>query len=321
MTSFSFESMPNEYQFATVLGAFVAVRWVLSTVAALASRALHSGKSPKSYGKWAIVTGATDGIGKAYAQELAKRGMSVLLISRTQSKLDAVKSEIEEACPKVSVDTLAIDFNEFGDAEKSQVADKIKAMGDVGMLVNNVGVSYPFPLYFHELSDDEVQSLLTLNLNSLTWMTRLVLPTMIEQKRGAILNIGSSAGERASPLLAGYSAAKGYVERFSESLHHEYKSKGIFVQCQKPYFVVSKLSKYRKPSLFVPSASKYVKCALSYLGGPAVAQPYWAHAIATTMFDALPQSIVHSRVMAFHLGIRKKGLAKRARLAAAKKDE
>lgn len=319
--SFSFQSLPVEYQVVTALGAFVAVRWVLSTFSALAARALHSGKDPKSYGKWAIVTGATDGIGKAYAQELAKRGMSILLISRTQSKLDDVKADIEKSCPDVSVDTLAIDYNHFEAADKAKVAAKIKSMGDVGILVNNVGVSYPFPQYFHELSDEEVETLITLNLQSLTWMTRLVLPTMLAQKRGAILNIGSSAGERASPLLAGYSAAKGYVERFSESLHYEYKSKGIFVQAQKPYFVVSKLSKYRKSSLFVPSAKQYVKCALSYLGGSAVAQPYWPHAIASSVFDSLPLSFVHERVMAFHLGIRKKGMAKRARLAAETKDQ
>ena len=62
---------------------------------------------------------------------------------------------------------------------------------DVGVLVNNVGMSYPFCQFFHELSDESVEQLMSLNIDSTTWMTRIVLPGMLERKRGSIVNIGS----------------------------------------------------------------------------------------------------------------------------------
>jgi 17beta-estradiol 17-dehydrogenase / very-long-chain 3-oxoacyl-CoA reductase len=61
----------------------------------------------------------------------------------------------------------------------------------VGVLVNNVGISYPYTQYFHELDDERVEQLMTLNVHSTTWMTRIVLPGMISRKRGSIVNIGS----------------------------------------------------------------------------------------------------------------------------------
>ena len=62
---------------------------------------------------------------------------------------------------------------------------------DVGVLVNNAGVSYPFPQWFHELSDEEVEPLISINVGALTWMTRAVLPAMLSKKKGAVVNMFS----------------------------------------------------------------------------------------------------------------------------------
>ncbi len=139
----------------------------------------------KKYGAWAVVTGATDGIGKALAFEFAKIGVNVVLISRTKSKLDECAAEIVAKYPKIEVKVLAVDFGKFTPEVRTTVSAFLEGL-DIGVLINNVGVSYPYPQYFNELSDEKVQELMTLNIDSTTWMTRIVLPGMLNRKRGKI---------------------------------------------------------------------------------------------------------------------------------------
>ena len=136
------------------------------------------------------MTGATDGIGKAMAFEFAKSGMNVVLISRSKDKLDACAAELKGKYPKIDVRVLAIDYGKFDAKARAAVDGTLKDL-DVGVLVNNVGISYPFTQFFHELSDENVEQLMSLNVDSTTWMTRIVLPGMLARKRGAIVNIGS----------------------------------------------------------------------------------------------------------------------------------
>lgn len=93
-----------------------------------------------------VVTGATDGIGKALAMELARKGMNVVLMSRTQSRLEEARSEILAKYPKVQVEILAVDFNRVDEPSVRQaLQQKLDQVKDVGVLFNNVGVSYDFP--------------------------------------------------------------------------------------------------------------------------------------------------------------------------------
>jgi len=230
----------------------------------------RAGKRLRDYGEWAIVTGATDGIGKAYAFELARQGLNVLIISRTESKLVDIEKEIKEKYSSVKVDHLAIDYSNFDESARSAVKKKIEDL-DVGVLVNNVGMSYPFTKYFHELKDGEIAGLVELNVNSTVWMTRLVLgdestPGMVKRRRGAIVNTSSGAGRMTSPLLAEYSGAKSFIEMFSRGLKAELTAYNIHVQVQAPLFVATKLAKIRKTSLTVPSPSAYARKAVARIG-------------------------------------------------------
>ena len=120
---------------------------------------LRPGKNLKKLGQWAVVTGATDGIGKAYALGFAKKGMSVVLISRTESKLADLKKEIDaKGYDGVEVKYVVCDYSNFDEKAQSTVAAAIGDL-DVGVLINNVGVSYRYPRFFHELTDDEVHAL------------------------------------------------------------------------------------------------------------------------------------------------------------------
>jgi 17beta-estradiol 17-dehydrogenase / very-long-chain 3-oxoacyl-CoA reductase len=289
-------------------GLLVLLRFAFDLFSGIYACFLRPGKDLRKLGKWAVVTGATDGIGKALAFELASKGLNVMLISRTQSKLDEVAEELKGA-HKVEVQTLAIDFSDFNKAAREQVAAACKSL-DVAVLINNVGTSYNFPQFFHELEEEKVDGLINLNIVSTMWMTRLLLPSMAENKRGAIVNISSAAGLRASPLLAGYSAAKGAVERFSDSLNAEYAAKGVHIQCQSPLYVTSKLSKIRKSSLVVPSPEGYAKVAVKAIGYDVSTSPYWAHMPQTYIMGLLPTVVYNQIVFGMHASIRKRALKK-----------
>jgi len=280
---------------------------------------LRPGKNLRKLGKWAVVTGATDGIGKAYAMALAKKGLNVMLISRTESKLQEVKKEIDEKKYKdVEVKYLVCDYSQFSDkALQATVMKAVIDLGDIGVLINNVGISYRYPLFFHELTNAEVQNLMTMNVDSTIWMTRAVLDGMIERKRGAIVNISSGSAMYTLPLLAEYSASKSFIEKFSRAINAEYSSKGVTCQCQIPFYVATKLAKMRK-SMMVPSPEQYVTSAIKWIGysGDAVAAPVFLHSIQGWVLDVLPDFIVSKLIMDMHLATRKRGKKKDERKAA-----
>jgi 17beta-estradiol 17-dehydrogenase / very-long-chain 3-oxoacyl-CoA reductase len=316
---------PVNVAMATAAYALVAVAIVVgykfsSFVLSLLWRACRPAKDLRKYGKWAVVTGATDGIGKEMARQMADQGMSIVLISRTQAKLDAVAEEI--GASGTAVKTIAVDFANVGADDWTDICDELDKL-DIGVLVNNVGMSYRYAEYFNDLSSEEVASMIDLNVNSTTNMTRCVLRGMTKRKRGAIINVGSAAGliSMGNPLYSLYSATKAYVDFFSRSLHYELASKNIHVQCQVPYFVTSKLSKLRHSSLFIPSPKTYARAALRAIGYEPTIVPYWAHAIQNAVVQNLPLFLQKKVVLGHNLGIRKRALKKLRERAAAAKNE
>ena len=111
------------------------------------------------------------------------------------------------------------------------MTDKLKEI-EVGILVNNAGMSYEHADYLHLISDELVAKLIQINIVSLTRLTKAVLPGMESRKKGLIINVGSAAGTMTigDPLYAVYSGTKAYVDAFSRSLYLEYKGKNIHVE-------------------------------------------------------------------------------------------
>eukprot|EP00794_Sanderia_malayensis_P016785 gene16785-18480_t len=129
------------------------------------------------YGEWAVVTGASEGIGRSYCIELAKRGMNIILISRSFGKLEKVAKELEQTY-KVKTKIISADLNK--DYCFEEVNDELKDL-DIGVLVNNVGIMYDSLQYFLTVDTQRLQEIINLNIMATVLMTRMLLPGMVSR--------------------------------------------------------------------------------------------------------------------------------------------
>ena len=261
----------------------------------------------EKYGKWAVVTGATDGIGKAYSEQLAKRGMNVVLVSRTLKKLEDSATELRDKY-KIETKVIAVDFSSAGiyDILTSELADL-----EIGVLVNNVGMSYGHPQYFHEVPTDVVEALINVNTLSVAEMTRIVLPRMLERKKGIIVNVGSMSGYETLPLLSEYSGAKAFVHFFTRGIQAENKGKkSIIVQYLAPGLVSTKMSKMR-PTLWCPTPSSFVSSALRSVGKLPLTTGCFFHELQIFLTDRLPDFIKIAATKKVMISMRARALKKK----------
>ncbi|XP_042054032.1 very-long-chain 3-oxoacyl-CoA reductase-like protein At1g24470 [Salvia splendens] len=269
------------------------VRWIFNLV-------VRPAKDLTSYGSWALVTGSTDGIGKAFAFKLAAKGLNLVLVSRNSAKLKTVSAEIQARFPDSKIKLFELDFSR--DDVVSRVGEMKEAIDglDIGVLINNVGVTYPRAMYFHEVEEKVWMNLVRVNVEATTHVTKAVVAGMLRRGRGAVLNIGSGASivVPSHPLYAVYAATKAYVDQLSRSLYVEYKHQGIDVQCQVPLYVstrmASEVADVDKSTVFIPRAERYVEAAVKWIGYESRCTPYWAHSLQWFFASMLPHAILDS---------------------------
>jgi len=174
---------------------------------------------------YALVTGATSGIGYEFAKLCAKDGYNLIIVARNQTKLNEIKTEFEKQF-KISVLLIEKDLSKPGAAAelyKFLIENKI----ELKVLINNAG----FGLFgkYYETDSAKESEMIQLNIVALTELTKLIVKEMVKQKSGYILNVASVAGFQPGPLMSVYYATKAYVLSFSQAIACELKDKGVVV--------------------------------------------------------------------------------------------
>ncbi|GIN63215.1 putative oxidoreductase YoxD [Robertmurraya siralis] len=188
-------------------------------------------------GKTAIITGAGRGIGHAVAVALAKEGVNLGLIGLTMSNLEKVAAELETHDINISAATADV-----ADLEAvSHAVEHIKSdLGPIDILINNAGTAKFGG--FLDLTPEEWENIIRVNVMGVYNVTRAVLPEMIERKSGDIVNISSTAGQKGAPVTSAYSASKFAVLGLSESLMMEVRKHNIRVTALTPSTVATDLA-------------------------------------------------------------------------------
>ena len=177
----------------------------------------------------ALITGASSGIGRALAFDLAEGGCHLILTARRRERLEDVQRQVSRF--KVRVDVIPSDLAVAGGV--SRLLEEIRRGGlDVDLLINNagIGVAGPFATTPWERDHQMVQ----LNIVSVLELTKRLLPRMLERGNGDIIFLGSVVGYMPVPLLANYAATKAFVRSFAEALAHETRGTGVHVTLVSP---------------------------------------------------------------------------------------
>jgi uncharacterized protein len=173
-----------------------------------------------------LITGASAGIGREFARQLAGRARSLILVARREDRLAALRDELQEHHPNLAVQIRQVDL-----ADPVQLQELMEWFDreniNLDLLINNAGVGDSGPFATSDRIRNEEMTLL--NVMALTSLTRYVLPQMIAKQHGGILNVSSSAGFIPVPGSAVYAATKAYVTSFSEALRAELHGTGVSV--------------------------------------------------------------------------------------------
>uniref|UniRef100_A0A8C2KGZ4 Hydroxysteroid (17-beta) dehydrogenase 3 n=1 Tax=Cyprinus carpio TaxID=7962 RepID=A0A8C2KGZ4_CYPCA len=233
-------------------------------------------------GKWAVVTGGSDGIGRAYAEELSKLGMSVIIISRNQEKLDRAARKIELTTGQ-EVKVIAADFTK--DDRYGHIQENIEGL-EIGILVNNVGI-LPSKIPCKLLETSDLEELRT-------------ICGMQQRGRGVILNVSSGIAKIPCPIYTLYAASKVFVERFSKGLQAEYKSKGIIIQMVAPFGVSTPMTGHQKPDMVTFTPEEFVRSSLKYLKAGDQTYGSVTHTILGGIVQSIPTWVLQSEAFQHH---------------------
>lgn len=206
-------------------------------------------------GAVAVVTGASSGFGELTARLLAKGGASVVLAARRVERLEALAGEIEGRGGRA----LAVRCDVTEVADLQALRDRVdETFGRCDVLINNAGI--PGGGRFEEVSLEQIEQVIRVNLLGVMLCTKVFLPMMLERPRGHIVNVASVAGRYATPGASVYTASKHGVVAFSEALYYELGPRGILVTSVNPGFAATEgFPQGRLPSAIVMPAERVAR--------------------------------------------------------------
>jgi short-subunit dehydrogenase len=247
----------------------------------------------------ALITGASAGIGREFARQLARRARSMILVARRDERLIELSDQLQREHPRIVVHVRKVDL---GDLDQLQTflewLDREKL--EIDFLINNAGLGDSGP--FAESDPDRNKEMTLVNVAALTLLTRHLLPRMIAQHRGAILNVSSSAGFLPIPGSAVYAATKAYVTSFSEALGAELHRTGVNVCALCPGPVVTEFQQVAKreggqpdigPNFIVVTVEQVVRDALAALeAGRPLVIPGFAMKLLMLLARLMPMPVL-----------------------------
>ncbi|KAJ5226446.1 hypothetical protein N7468_007671 [Penicillium chermesinum] len=276
--------------------AYIAYKFISSAAIYLLPSTLI--KTHNCSGKnWALVTGATDGIGFGFCEELCSRGFNVILHGRSRTKLEKRRGELQADFPSRKIGIVVLDVCELA-AGMNGLAQDVQAIltahgGDLTVLVNNVGGETSPYTCLDGLSFDSARQTIERNASATLQITRELLPLLVAGERGVILNV-SSISAYGMPYISVYSSTKGFINTFTRALEAECKAEkrnvdviGLTVaEVNTPGHPVP-------PGLFRPTPRVLASAGLNRVGcGRVMAFAYFPHWIQGLSLDVLPRSFM-----------------------------
>lgn len=186
-----------------------------------------------------IITGATSGIGKATAYQLAEMGANLILTGRRSERLKEIKSDLEE---RYSIQVTVSAFDISNKDTCVQFVDSLE--GDIDILINNAGLALGADAVY-DLNEEDAEQMFAVNVNGLLTLTRLISPMMKERNKGHIINLGSTAGHEAYAGGVVYCATKHAVKSISESTKKDLHGTNVRVSIISPGMVETEFSNVR----------------------------------------------------------------------------
>jgi hypothetical protein len=246
----------------------------------------------KRYGQWAVITGATAGIGLEFARALAARGVSCVLAARRSDRLEALSAELSKA-HGIETRTVAVDLAD--DDGPDFLADAVADI-DVGLLVSNAGVGYAGRFEKQDLA--RLKQMVALNCTANVTLIHRMLPAMLANRRGAIIITGSVAGRQPVPFHSLYSATKGFELLLGEALWAEVRERGIDVLVVQPGPVATEFERVAGEARQDPSADEspqsVVETALDALGKRPSVVTGWFNFVRANVNRLFPRTVVVS---------------------------
>lgn len=276
---------------------FITLAFARQATVYLLPSTLHRYNRSKS--NWALVTGATDGIGYGFCQELCARGFNVILHGRNREKLETRVRELNASFPGAKTGFVVFDVvasYEGIDTLAGEVGEIVRSTGgELTVLVNNVGGETRPYTPIDGLGWNDVDATLAKNASFMTQITRVLLPVLAAGCGGVVLNV-SSISSFGLPYLTVYSGTKGYVDSFTRALEAEcaVEKPGVQVMGLRVAQVKTAGIKFDvQESLFVASARTMAKAGLDRVGcGKTIVWGYFWHWLQGLLFSVLPRSVV-----------------------------
>ena len=273
-----------------LIAAVNVVRWLWQYV--WLPRQVQGSRLAERYGRgsWALITGAGDGLGKAFAHELARYGFHLILVSRTQEKLNRLRPELE--VHGVQVRIVAADLSDASDQTYTRIAAVAHDV-DLSLVINCVGATVH--RRYADVPPATLRQLLSVNVGTTAIVTHTLLPLLLRHaattgRRAGLLNVGSIVGRFYWPGTQLYCACKAFIDHLTIPLAFEYRDQ-LDVLSFQPTVMATAMAAGTEPAAITITPQEAAHAALSHLGRCLTSHGHWRHAMLAALFAVFPSGL------------------------------